>query len=93
MLKIVIYAYMNQIYPSRGIEKICKKDISFMYLLARSFDQAHSTIAKFIIIHFAPINKYTIVNLINYLADISFKYFKIIAYAYIIKKSSICKDR
>ena len=33
LLKIVIYAGMNRIYSSRDIEKSCKRDINFMYLL------------------------------------------------------------
>ena len=33
MLKLVIYAVMNRIYSSRDIQKACKRDINFMYLL------------------------------------------------------------
>ena len=33
MLKILIYSNMNSIYSSREIEKACKRDINFMYLL------------------------------------------------------------
>ena len=33
LLKIVIYAGMNRIYSSRDIEKSCRQDINFMYLL------------------------------------------------------------
>lgn len=33
MLKVVIYSNMNCIYSSREIEKACKRDINFMYLL------------------------------------------------------------
>ena len=37
MLKIVIYANMNKIYSSREIEKACRRDINFMYLLGGAF--------------------------------------------------------
>ena len=37
MLKIVIYANMNKIYSSGDIEKACKRDINFMYLLGGAF--------------------------------------------------------
>ena len=33
MLKLVIYAAMNRIYSSRDIQKACKRDINFMYLV------------------------------------------------------------
>ena len=33
LLKIIIYANMNNIYSSRKIETSCKRDINFMYLL------------------------------------------------------------
>ena len=33
MLKIMIYAAMNRIYSSRDIEKACRRDINFLYLL------------------------------------------------------------
>ena len=36
LLKIVIYAGMNRIYSSRDIEKSCRQDINFMYLLEES---------------------------------------------------------
>jgi len=33
LFKILVYAYMNNIYTSRQIELACKRDINFMYLL------------------------------------------------------------
>ena len=33
MFKVLIYAYMNNIYSSRKIENACKRDINFMWLL------------------------------------------------------------
>ena len=33
LLKILIYAYMRMIYSSREIERACRENICFMYLL------------------------------------------------------------
>ena len=55
LLKIVIYANMNNIYSSRKIETSCKRDINFMYLLGGASAPDHSTIARFRSIHFAPV--------------------------------------
>ncbi|MGO1044936.1 transposase, partial [Clostridioides difficile] len=54
LLKIIIYAGMNSIYSSRKIEKACKRDINFMYLLGGASAPDHSTIARFRSIHFSP---------------------------------------
>ena len=48
MLKLVIYAVMNRIYSSRDIQKACKRDINFMYLLEGMPAPDHATIARFI---------------------------------------------
>ena len=55
LLKIIIYANMNNIYSSRKIETSCKRDINFMYLLGGASAPDHSTIARFRSIHFAPV--------------------------------------
>lgn len=47
MFKILIYAYMNRIFSSRDIEKHCKRDINFMWLLNREKAPDHNTIARF----------------------------------------------
>lgn len=57
MLKILIYAYMNQIYSSRAIETACRRDINFMWLLEGARVPDHSTIARFRSLHFAPCAK------------------------------------
>ena len=54
MLKILLYAYMEGIYASRGIEKACQKNVDFMYLLEGKPAPDHTTIARFRSIHFAP---------------------------------------
>ncbi len=47
MFKILAYAYMNNIYSSRNIERACKRDINFMWLLEGKKPPDHSTIARF----------------------------------------------
>lgn len=47
MFKILIYAYSQTIYSSRKIEKACRRDINFMWLLAGQKAPDHSTIARF----------------------------------------------
>jgi len=57
MLELLIYAYMNRIYSSRDIEKSCKRDINFMYLLEGKHAPDHATIARFRSLRFAPFAK------------------------------------
>ena len=47
MFKILVYAYMNNIYSSRKIEQACKRDINFMWLLNGNKAPDHSTISRF----------------------------------------------
>ena len=47
MFKILVYAYMNDIYSSRKIEKACKRDINFIWLLQGRKAPDHNTIARF----------------------------------------------
>lgn len=54
MLKIMVYAYMNHKYSSREIERVCQRDINFMWLLEGAKVPDHSTIARFRSLHFAP---------------------------------------
>ena len=51
LLKIVIYAAMNNIHSSRSIEIACKRDINFMFLLEGVPAPDHATIARFISVH------------------------------------------
>jgi transposase len=47
LFKIIVYAYMNQIYSSRKIEKACRRDINFMWLLEGQKAPDHNTINRF----------------------------------------------
>ena len=53
MFEILIFAYMNRIYSSREIEKACKTDIRFMWLLNGEPAPSDSTIARFMRGHLA----------------------------------------
>ncbi len=57
MLKIVLYAAMNKLYSSRDIEKACKRDINFMYLLEGKPSPDHTSISRFISIHLSKCSK------------------------------------
>ena len=57
LLKIIIYAGMNRIYSSRDIERFCKRDINFMYLLEGKPAPDHATIARFISLHLSLCSK------------------------------------
>lgn len=69
MLKIVLYANMNCIYSSREIEKACKRDINFMYLLGGASAPDHATIARFRSIHFSQISEDIMAQFTNYLGS------------------------
>ena len=47
LLKVLIYAYMRMIYSSREIERACRENICFMYLLEDYPAPDHNTIARF----------------------------------------------
>lgn len=54
MLKILLYAYHErQDISSRIIEKNCRRDINYMYLLEGKLPPDHATIARFRTKHFA----------------------------------------
>lgn len=47
MFKIIVYAYSNGIYSSRAIEKACRRDINFKWLLQGERVPDHNTISRF----------------------------------------------
>lgn len=47
LFKILVYGYLNGTYSSRGIEKACRRDINFMWLLNGVKAPDYSTIARF----------------------------------------------
>ena len=47
LFEIMVFAYMNGIYSTRGMEEVCKNDIRFMWLLQGEKAPDHSTFARF----------------------------------------------
>lgn len=47
LFRVLVYAYMNDIYSSRKIEEACTRDINFMWLLQGQKAPDHNTIARF----------------------------------------------
>ena len=47
LFKIMVYAYSQHIYSSREIEKACRLNLAFIYLLRNEKAPDHSTIARF----------------------------------------------
>lgn len=47
LFRILIYGYINKLYSSREIEKACKRDINFIWLLQGQKAPYHNTIARF----------------------------------------------
>jgi transposase len=47
MFKVLVYAYMNRAYSSRDIERLCQRDINFIWLLQGHSAPSHNTIARF----------------------------------------------
>ena len=46
LLKVMIYAYMRRIYSTREIERACRENVCFMYLLEDYEAPDHNTIAR-----------------------------------------------
>ncbi len=67
MTKILIYAYMQGIYSSRGIESACRRDINFWYLLEGHDAPDYSTIARFRTLHFELCAEDIFVQLVQFL--------------------------
>ena len=70
MLKIMLYAYHEHNYSSRGIEKACRRDINYMYLLEGRSAPDHATIARFRSIHFAQVADKYLAMTVRYLMDL-----------------------
>ena len=70
MLKLVLYAYLEGIYSSRAMEKACRRDINFMYLLESYPVPDHSTFARFRTEHFAKCATKIMSYVTNYLYSI-----------------------
>lgn len=69
LFKIIVYAYMRNIYSSREIEAACNRDICFMWLLNNEPTPDHSTITRFINDKLAPEIEDLFYQLINKLHE------------------------
>ncbi|MGL5331119.1 MAG: IS1182 family transposase [Peptostreptococcaceae bacterium] len=47
LFRIIVYGYMEGVYSSRDLEKHCKRDINFRWLLQNQLPPSHNTIARF----------------------------------------------
>jgi transposase len=47
LFKVLVYGYMNGIYTTRGLEKACRRDINFMWLLEGDPAPDHNTLGRF----------------------------------------------
>ena len=47
MFTILVYGYMEGIYSSRALEKACKRDINFKWILQGQQPPGHNSIARF----------------------------------------------
>lgn len=70
LFKILVYAYMNNIYSSRKIEKACLRDINFMWLLQGAKAPDHNTIARFRTMRVSVAGENLFYQLINRLIEL-----------------------
>ena len=76
MFKILVYANSQNIYSSHDIEKACRRDINFMWLLAGQKAPDHSTVARFRKNHAGTAVEglfYQLVNLLYELGEIRYE--------------------
>lgn len=76
LFEILVFAYMNGIYSSRDIEKACKNDIRFMWLLQDEPVPDHSTFARFQNERLAGVIEelfYQLIEKLHNMGEISFK--------------------
>lgn len=76
MFTIVIYAYMNRIFSCRDIEKACKRDVNFMWLLGEKPAPDHSTIHRFRDKRLLPVMNdlfYQFINILHKQKEIKYK--------------------
>ena len=91
MLKIMLYAYHERKdVSSRTIEKNCKRDINYMYLLEGRKAPDHAAIARFRSKHFAKCARHFMAQMTKFLIKLEAALEKLKEYE---KKLHICADR
>ena len=76
MFEILVFAYMNGIFSSREIEKACKTDIRFMWLLNGEPAPSDSTITRFMRGHLFEVIEdlhYQFIEILYEMEEIKFK--------------------
>lgn len=76
LFKVVVYSCMRGIYSSRNIERACKENVNFMYLLEGHKAPDHNTIARFRRDHLPDVVEdllYQMVQLLMEHGEISFE--------------------
>ena len=69
MAKIAVYAYSQGIYSTREIERACRYDLRFHYLLQRQKGPDHNTICRFIGEHLGKCMEGLLNQLVRVLAE------------------------
>ena len=69
MAKIVVYAYSQRTFSTREIEKSCRYDLRYHYLLQRQKAPDHNTICRFIRDHLSGCPEDLLNQLIRQLAE------------------------
>ena len=69
LFKIMVYAYSQHIYSSREIEKACKLNLAFIYLLKGEKAPDHSTITRFRREHLTSCVEGLLTQLVKLLAE------------------------
>ena len=69
LFKVMVYAYSQHIYSSREIEKACKLNLAFIYLLKGEKAPDHNTIARFRKKHLTSCIEDLLTQLVNLLVE------------------------
>lgn len=69
LFAIVLYAFMNGIFSFRGMEKACRRDINFLFLLQGKPAPDHTTFHRFCTRHMRPVMDNLFSQLCQILAD------------------------
>jgi len=69
LFKVIVYAYSQGIYSSRAIEKACRLNLAFHFLLGSEPVPDHNTINRFRKQHLADCAEDLLTQLVEYLAE------------------------
>ena len=69
LTKLLVYGYMDKTYSSRRIEKACRENIIYMFLLEGCKVPDHNTIARFRSKHFAMVGEKIMRQMVDLLIE------------------------